>query len=273
MRADIPVAGRNSDFSAVLHLADGRLFCKGIAEAGGRRGRMHRHEAEVNGWLPTAIAPRLRWCVEVDDWVLLGFDHVDGHHADLSPGSADLNLVADLVTVVTRDLARCPAPAPRLAEQWARLAAWRRLAEDIPDDLDPWARVHLKALSGWEQRAVELVDGDDLAHTDLHPLNILVSDTTARAVDWAWSRRANAAVDVAFLITRLVDAGHTPAAAERWAENVPVWREVPQDTGTAFAVAIWGMWEYLQRDQPLPHRAALTAAARSWARTRLGLSD
>jgi hypothetical protein len=39
---------------------------------------------------------------------------------------------------------------------------------------------------------------------------------------------------------------------------------------TAFAVAVLGIWEFLQRDQPLPHRERLTDAARRWARHRLG---
>ncbi|MGW5050125.1 phosphotransferase family protein [Actinokineospora sp. NPDC004072] len=260
-----PGAGRNSDFSAVLHLAEGMVFCKGI-EIDGKRGAMHRHEAGINAWLPTTITPRLRWHTEVGGWLLLGFDHVPGRHADLSPGSADLPGIAELATTLTTELARCPAQAPRLAQQWARLAAWRRLAED---GLDPWAREHLDELIHWELRAIELVNGDDLVHTDLHPLNILVSDTGPKAVDWAWSRKATAAVDIAFLVPRLVHAGHSPAEAERWAETIPAWSATDEPTRTAFAVAIWGIWELLARDNPLPHRAALTAAAGRWARWRL----
>jgi hypothetical protein len=45
--------------------------------------------------------------------------------------------------------------APSLAEQWARLAAWRRLAKDTPHNLDPWAREHLDQLANWEAVAVE----------------------------------------------------------------------------------------------------------------------
>ncbi|MCG8917510.1 hypothetical protein L6E12_17135 [Actinokineospora sp. PR83] len=262
-------AGRNSDFSAVLHSAGGTVFCKGIAGSEGKRGRMHRHEADINPWLPGAVTPALRWRTEADGWLLLGFDPVPGRHADLAPGSPDLVAVAAVVTALTDELAHCPAEAPRLAEQWARLAAWRRLAVDIPDELDGWAKAHLDLLIDWESRAIELVDGDDLAHTDLHPLNILVGGGGAKVVDWAWSRKANAAVDVAFLIARLIDAGHPAPAAERWAEVVPVWRATPPAARTAFAVAIAGIWAFLQQEQPLAHRAGLTAAARTWARHRL----
>jgi Phosphotransferase enzyme family len=269
-RTEIPAAGRNSDFSATLHVTDGLVFCKGIADGRGRRATMHRHEAEVNSWLFVA-APNLRWRIEVDDWLLLGFDHVPGRYADLSPGSSDLSLIADTVTTMAREMKDCPLRAPRLADQWGRLVAWRRLAKITPRDLDPWALRHLDHLIEWEARAIELVDGGSLVHTDLHPLNILVGEGRAHIIDWAWSRLGAAAADPALLIPRLVAAGHSPTGAERWATTMPVWRETSSATRTAFAMAIWGMWEFLERDHPLPHRAELTAAVRQWAHHRLGV--
>ncbi|HKS47549.1 MAG TPA: hypothetical protein VJT49_21045 [Amycolatopsis sp.] len=114
-----------------------------------------------------------------------------GRYADLVPGSPDLPLVADMVTVLACELAHCPASAQGLAEQWARLAAWRRLAKDTPDDLDGWARDHLDALVEWESRAIELADGKSLGHTDLHPLNILVDGAGAgRGLGLVPQRRA-----------------------------------------------------------------------------------
>ncbi len=274
VRAEIPSAGRNSDFSATLHLRDGaRVFCKGIADAGGRRGAMHRHEAEVNTCLPAVIAPRLLWWAEVGEWLLLGFECVDGQHADLAPGSPDPAKIVPVLDVMAEELAACPVHAPSLAEQWGRLAAWRRLAKDLPSGVDPWAREHLDELVAGEARAIEEVAGDHLVHTDLHSLNILVGDGGARVVDWAWSRRGDPAVDTAFLIPRLIAAGHEPEAAERWAEAVLCWRAAPAAARTAFAIAIWGIWQLLERDHPLPHRPALTAAARAWALHRLDQRD
>ncbi len=116
---------------------------------------------------------------------------------------------------------------------------------------------------------MELVASDQLVHTDLHSPNIVVGDVGARVVDWAWSRRGNPAVDTAFLIPRLIAAGHEPEAAERWAEAVLCWRAAPAAARTAFAIAIWGIWQLLERHHPLPHRPALTAAARAWALHRL----
>ncbi|WP_424188606.1 phosphotransferase family protein [Actinokineospora sp. G85] len=263
--AESPSAGRNSDFSAVVHAAGGIVFCKGIEGAAGRRGRMHRHEADINQWLPPAIAPRLLWRVVAGDWLVLGFERVPGRYADLSPGSADLPLVAGLVDSMADGLARCPGDAPRLAEQWARLAAWRRIAQRVPGELDEWVRRHLDDLIAWERVALEVADGDNLVHTDLHPLNILVDGNAARAVDWAWSRKGNPAVDVAFLGVRLVMAGHQPSEAQEWAEGLVCWARTPSRARTALAVAVWGIWEYMGRTQPSVLWAERTNAARAWA--------
>lgn len=267
--AESPSAGRNSDLSATLHTTAGPVFCKAISDADGTRGRMHRHEASVNPWLPVAVAPRLRWRTRADNWLILGFDHVEGQHADLSPGSSDLPAVATTVTALVDGLAHSPAVAPRLADQWHRLAAWHRLAKSPDTTLDPWVDEHADELLAWESRAIELVDGDSLVHTDLHSYNILVSKNGAKVVDWAWSRTGAPAVDIAFVIARLVAAGHTPAAAEQWADKLPVWHATPPHTRTAFAVAIWGIWTYKNTEQPRALWDKLIPAANSWARHRL----
>ena len=54
-RAEIPSAGRNSDFSATLHLCSGGVvFCKGIADAEGKRGAVASHDVL---WIPGEIGP------------------------------------------------------------------------------------------------------------------------------------------------------------------------------------------------------------------------
>jgi hypothetical protein len=203
-------AGRHSEISTTLRTSCGRVFVKGITvdhpHAGG-----HRHEVYVNRWLPP-VAPRLQWTVETGGWLVLGLEQVDGRHADLSPGSTDLPLIADAVSAMVEALCPCPAQSsPVLAEQWARFAAWRRLRRDPPNDLDPWS----------------------------------------------------------LLVLRLIQAGHTPVEAERWAAGIPGWLGAVAADISAFAIAVLGLWEYLERNKPLPHRAELTNAARRWVRHRL----
>jgi hypothetical protein len=266
-------AGRHSEFSATLRVSGGdtvpagHVFVKGITtDSPGMRA--HRHEANVNPALPD-LAPRLLWTVDHAGWLLLGFEHAAGRHADLSPGSPDLPLVAGAAEILATTLTPAPVDAPRLATHWARLAAWRRLRHDPPADLHPWSHANLDRFVAWERLAFSAVDGASLAHTDLHSLNLLAG-RELRVVDWAWSRSAAPWVDAGFLVLRLIEAGHTPAEAEHWAAGIEVWAAVPDEARTAFAVAVLGIWEFLQRDSPLPHRERLTAAARSWVRHRLG---
>lgn len=257
-------AGRHSELSTTLRTSAGQVFVKGIT-TDNPGVRAHRHEAAVNPRL-SEIAPRLLWTVETGGWLLLGYEHVEGRHADLSPGSADLPLLADALG----GLEGLPAgDAPDLAAQWARFAAWRRLRHEPPTDLHAWCRGNLDQFVDWERRAIDAVTGNQLAHTDLHSLNILVGERL-RVVDWAWSRATVPWLDAGFLVLRLIDTGHSPAAAERWAASTAAWMAAPEDDRTAFAVAVLGIWEFLQRDQPLPHRERLTDAARRWARHRLG---
>lgn len=263
VKAESATVGANSDFSATLYTAKKVFFCKGATVANDKV-RMHRREALVNEWLPR-LAPRLLWRVEMDGWLLLGFEYAAGHHADLSPGSPDLPFIADALATMARELTPCPPiVVPALAGQWARFVPWRRTAHEPPADLDPWARENLSTLVEWESRAVDLVAGASLIHTDLHSLNILVRDE-ARVIDWAWSRQGPPWVDTAFFTIRLIDAGHTIKDAQGWANAISVWDGVPDEARTAFAVAVTGLWEHRTREEPQPFRVKLTSAARKLA--------
>ncbi|WP_425581795.1 phosphotransferase family protein [Streptosporangium vulgare] len=54
------------------------------------------------------------------------------------------------------------------------------------------------------------LDGPTLLHADLHAGNLLVDGGRCQVVDWSMACRGAAWVDVALLVPRLVDAGHTP---------------------------------------------------------------
>ncbi|MFC3450904.1 phosphotransferase family protein [Amycolatopsis speibonae] len=271
-RVEVPAAGRNSDFAATLHTQRGTVFCKGIVDAGGTRGSMHRREADVASYLPPAVVPSLLWRVETDGWLMLGYHHIAGHHADLSPGSKDLPLVADAVSTLARELADSAAPGvPALSEKMAWMAGWRRLRHQPPAELDQWSRERLDVLVELEAEGIESVAGTSLIHTDLHQLNILVGDDRAWVIDWAWSRTGAAWIDAAHLVVRLIGQGHSPEAAEQWAGTTSAWHSASPEALTAFSAALLGMWTYLQHTDPLPMRAGLAAAARRWTEYRLVL--
>ncbi|HEX3782088.1 MAG TPA: hypothetical protein VHX38_20685 [Pseudonocardiaceae bacterium] len=268
-RVEHAPAGINADFAASLDTDTGPVFVKGV-RLDSRKASAHRTEARVNGYLPATLAPRLLWEAEAAGWLLLGFEHVSGRHADIGPGSPDLPLILAAVTELQGALTPCPpVEVGSFADQWERLAAWRLLLNEIPAELDSWTRDLLVYSVENEPAAIEAMRGDSLTHTDVQPLNILIDGDHARLIDWAWSRRAAPWVDAAFLVIRLIGAGHSPVDAERWAARTPAWQAMPEQARTLFAVEVLGVWEWLLHNRPMPHRAALTDAARLWAKHRL----
>jgi len=112
-------AGLNCGIAALLHTPTGRVFIKGLPSNHPRITTQQR-EAEINSHV-APIAPRLLWQVDLDGWNILAFEHLDGRHANLAPGSPDLPKIADTLT----RLGQIPAPElplRRLQDRWADLA-------------------------------------------------------------------------------------------------------------------------------------------------------
>ncbi|GGP36779.1 phosphotransferase [Saccharothrix coeruleofusca] len=249
--------GRNSELAVTLTTPSGSVFCKGIT-TGSSLSAMHRNELAIGSHLPDDLAPRLLWHVEADGWLVLGFEHVTGHHADLSPGSADLLAVADAVTRIRS----VPPPQARpMASQWTRAL---KVELDLPlsNDADPWSAANAGLIAEWAAKAPDQLDGNRLVHSDLNPANFLVADT-AKVVDWAWWRTGAAWIDTALLVIRLIAAGHRPEAAEQWAYQSPDFASTPPDAVTAFAASVLRLWERRFAT------TTATAAARAWTRHRM----
>lgn len=237
-RAESLPDGASCELAVTLHTPAGQVFCKG-GRTDGPKSWLYRKEARINPWLPEA-APRLRWTVERDGWLLLGFEHAPGRHPRLEPGSPDLDAVADLLVALARELAPCPPiEVQPFTERWRGLIA------------------------------PELVDGDNLLHTDMTPRNFLLGDRL-RLVDWSAPCRGAAWIDTAFMLVRLIRAGHSPADAEQWADRIPAFAEADAEAVTEFTDALVRLWEWMHRTAPAPHRGPLLDAARQWHAHRLG---
>lgn len=227
--------------AASLLTADGWIFCMGV-KVEDRQSFMHRNEAAVNPFLPKDVAPRLLWQIEDDGWLLLGFEHVSGQHADYSPKSSDLPLLAETVQTISQTEAPAIADQRRaIRGQWAA-ALDRELNLAPPDEAHAWSRANARTIEEWARRAPTYLDGDKLIHSDLNPFNVLVSDQ-ARVVDWAWWKSGPAWVDAAHVVVRLVSAGHSPSEAETWAEQLDGFRAAEPDSLTAFAASLVRIWE------------------------------
>ncbi|WP_051712514.1 phosphotransferase [Spirillospora albida] len=236
-------AGNHADVTATLHTESGQVFVKAarkLIDADGPEVKSLRWEAAINSHV-TEFAPRLLWKVEAGGWLALGFEHVTGRHADYTPGSPDLELLAKVVH--TLQSTPCPdvLAAKRIERRWTKVAA----------DVTPFA-------------------GDTLLHADLNPANLLITtDGAVRLVDWAFVARGAAFLEMALLVPWLLKAGHTPAEAERWVARFPAWAAVPPGSVDSFAHAFAEKWvSNLAAHGRAAWAVEHCAAARRWAEYR-----
>ncbi|MET7906987.1 phosphotransferase family protein [Streptomyces avermitilis] len=238
-RAETAPHGVMSRLACTIRTRAGRAFVKGTPQDD-PQAWVYRHEAQVTRNAPRA--PRVLWEVDVGGWLLYGYEYVEGRYPDLTPGSADLApLVRTLIVVSETPWPEALRKKP-LHTRWAEF-----LPEAVPAGLQ----------------------GQGLAHTDMSPHNMLVTGTRELLLlDWALACPAPAWADTALTIPRLISAGHTPEQAETIAQQVPAYGAAAPAALTMFARTVYTAWEDWERTRPMPHRAALTAAAQAWATHR-----
>ncbi|MER7820614.1 phosphotransferase [Streptomyces sp. NPDC096153] len=225
--------GANSGFAARVHTASDVIFVKGIP-AGHSQMPTQRREAAINPYLPPA-SPTLLWNVQEGGWDLLGYECILARHADYSPGSPDLPLVAAAIEELQ---AIDSPPLPFVKTATARWAA------------------HLTDSA--------VLEGATLLHTDLAPHNVLVTDR-AHLIDWAWPTRGAAWIDPAVIILRLMEAGHTAQDADQWAQRFPSWASAPAGGVEAFSTANAAVWAEIASHDPLPWKQRMAGLAEHWA--------
>lgn len=241
LKAETVSAGLNSALSARVHTATGTFFLKGL-RSDHRWVWTQQREADINSYV-VPLAPRLLWHFDTGGWNVLGFEAVEGHHADYAPDSPDLPEVARAL----RQLADIPCPdiPLRLAEQ--------RLASYVDDPA-----------------VLEYFAGDSLLHTDLNNHNLLVADC-AHIVDWGWATRGAAWLDAAYWVVWLIAAGgHAPGHAETWAAQIPAWSTASPLAVDAFAEANARVWEEIAGVDPDTWTSNMLAAAKQWRAFRIG---
>ncbi|MCA1222206.1 aminoglycoside phosphotransferase [Streptomyces sp. 8L] len=205
--------GMNSGIASVLETESGSVFVKGIPTDHPQAGAQGR-EAAIAPHLP-ASCPRLHWHLEVDGWSLLGYEVVDGRHADYTPGSPDL----PLVEATLAELQQIKAPADI----------------EIKDATDRWAEYAPLGTAHY-------FGGDALLHTDFAPDNVLITGGRARLVDWAWPTRGAAWIDPGALALRLMEAGHPLESAVAFAGRFVSWRDAEPTALAAFGSATAALW-------------------------------
>lgn len=228
--------GEHSDIASTLHTSRGRVFVKG-ARIDGPDARWLRREATINAHV-RQYAPRLVWEIEAGGWLLLGFQHVQGRHADFSPGSADLVHLAKVLE--TCQSMPCPEPVNRRVERrWS----------NYTDDVSP-------------------MSGEAMLHTDINPGNLLVTDERVYVIDWGWASVGAAWVELALLVQWLIGAGHTPRQAEQWLSAFQSWNQADPAALDMFATANADRWRNLTTEDSPAWARRLAELTRQWANYR-----
>ncbi|MBB5850780.1 hypothetical protein ACFQ05_33875 [Amycolatopsis umgeniensis] len=249
--------GQSSNFAAVFH-RDGSapMFVKGV-EGVSPAMRWLRNEADL-GTLVSGIAPAVHFSADIEDWLLVGFEYVTGRRAQLRPGSPDLARIAETVNRI----GDIEAPDLKPLEQRWKSSWWPELAQERPEIVGDW---DIDELTAWERKAPALTAGGSLLHTDLHADQFLIPATgDIRVIDWGWPARGAAWIDPAFMVLRLIGAGHQEMDAETWAKTNTRWSEATEEEITAFAVYVAGLWSYKAATT-----ARLARIARDYAGWRL----
>ncbi|MEV0592074.1 aminoglycoside phosphotransferase family protein [Nonomuraea cavernae] len=151
--------------------------------------RIYRSEAEIAAALPASVpAPRLLTSFDLDGWVTLVFEDIDGRHPALPWRRDELDLVLGAVERMSAALTPAPIVAPPIGERYAvAFRGWRDLLTEDTTGLDPWALRHLAALADLESGWPEAAAGDTLIHTDLRADNLLLTADRVYVVDWPWA--------------------------------------------------------------------------------------
>ncbi|MFF3445030.1 phosphotransferase family protein [Streptosporangium sp. NPDC002721] len=257
--------GLTSGVAAHITTARAVFFVKAAPAAAPVAGHLLR-ERTTNQVLPTEIpAPRLLWADDVAGWHLLVFEHAPGREADLAPDSPHISAVVDAVAAIS-----VPCPWPDAPSITGKVTALLRQAEAILAECPAEYARYGPLVKAFD---LEELAGEALLHADLHSGNLLVDGERCQVVDWSMACRGVPWVDVAFLVPRLIDAGHTPAEAEDVAARVPDWSSAPRDAVTALA-ATRALFATRMADIGPAHlkekRLRTSAACRAWAEYRIG---
>ncbi|MBV2366354.1 protein kinase [Streptomonospora sp. NEAU-YY374] len=227
--------------TALIDCEKGEFFVKAVPNRpGGLRDSVLR-EWVVNPFV-RPVSPAVQWQAEDGDWVVLGFDRIDGRSADFSPGSSDLPKIIDVLNRISR------IPIPEVAGDWEE-TRWDAF---LPE------------------KEIALVRGSDLLYVDVQPDNIMIGSGQTWAVDWEWPTKGAGFISPACFVVQLISGGHSPAAAETWVGNCIAWESADPAAIDAFARANARLQQHLAERFPEESwLAEMATAAEVWADHRL----
>ncbi|WP_327118893.1 phosphotransferase [Nocardia sp. NBC_01730] len=269
--------GFSHGMAARLELRDGgKVFAKAINSDDSLAG-MYRTESETAARLPPTVpTPSVQCTIDTQGWLITIFEDVDGRHPRLDQ-PAELTAVLATVEQLAQTLTPSPVPdVPTIADSYGpKLNCWRRYAEHAPPaGLDTWSLRNLDRLAELESTWPRLAAGETLLHTDLRPDNMLLSaDGTVSVLDWAWSCRGAAWIELVSLAPSIAASGTDP---DPILARHPVTRSADPVAIDAFVCALVGYWERNSRLPAPPrspklryHQAQSARVSRRWLNRRL----
>ncbi|WP_063793976.1 phosphotransferase family protein [Streptomyces graminilatus] len=212
-------SGFTSGFAAVAHGISGTQFIKAVNGAENTViANCYRREALINRALPAEVpAPRLQWIEEQDDWVVLGFDAVDGGRMPAEPWQpneldATLNAYATAAealaapSVQLLELGLKPVDAEGDFTDWRDLQAGRTRPELLP----AWVPLRLTPqLAELESQWRKATAGTAVLHHDLRQDNVLIDTSDAAWIcDWNWPCLGASWFDLVLLLATAFADGH-----------------------------------------------------------------
>lgn len=241
----------------------------------------HRREILIaSRFGPDVPVPKLLWSFDegAPGWVVLVYEVVHGHNPVLPWRARDVDLVIDALNQLAASLTPSPIPAEIVGDMTKSgimgSACWSRLALDLPETLDPWARRHLDALAELEDR-IDVVAGNSLVHGDIRGDNLILTGDGVVVVDWPHAKVGAPWIDaVSFAPSLAMQGGPGP---EELIARVDVARDADPDAVTAVVASLAGYFTFhgsLPPAEGLPglreFQEAQGAVARRWLAHRTG---
>jgi aminoglycoside phosphotransferase (APT) family kinase protein len=256
VEAESRPAGFTPGFASVLTGADGsRCFVKAASTKAQRMfADAYREEARKLRMLPDGIpAPRLLWLHDADDWVVLGFEYVDGRAPARPWVPEELDAASRMAVDIAALLTPAPAGLDRAVDEFAGWPAYW-------DTIDHPRAADCRALAS---RYAEVVDGETLVHTDIRDDNLLVRpDGSVVMCDWNWPVVGAPWLDSLFL---LIGPRGDGLDVEGHIASHPLLSAVDPDHVDVVMALILGYFS-ASAAQPVPPTSPYLREAQAWQR-------
>jgi len=198
---------RGAITTATVNAGERRYFCKAAPTTAPGALQALRIETVATSAHRQAAAP-FYGHLRSADWHVLVFDHVNGEHPTWHPPNEGFALAERIAELIKNQGGRPSIEhLPAVADRINTAPDWKDLATEHPWLIQTASKDYL--IDGQAERMSHL-DGTHIAHTDIHPGNIILTGDRITVVDWGWAATAPPWFDQAIIGVQLINAGVRP---------------------------------------------------------------